>query len=131
MHSEYTMLGLVLLLAIVQIFLAAGARTRQYGIDWNRGARDAAMPPLNPLAGRLQRAQANLFETLPLFVGALLGAAMAGHLGWKTAIGAQLYFWGRLVYLPLYAAGVPTIRSLVWGVALFGLLFELWALLLG
>lgn len=131
MRGEFTMLGLTLLLALVQIFAAAGARTKQYGTRWNMGPRDADMPPLDPLAGRFQRAQANLFETLPLFIGALLGAAAVGHIGWKTAVGAQLYFWGRVVYLPLYAAGVPVVRSIVWGISLLGLLMEVWALLLG
>ena len=131
MRPEFTMLGLTLLLAVVQIFATAAVRTRQYGTQWNMGARDAEMPPLNPLAGRLQRAQANLFETLPLFAAALLGAAAADRLGWKTALGAQLYFWARLIYLPLYAAGVPVVRTLVWSVAMIGLLLEIWALLIG
>lgn len=131
MAVELKLLGATLVLALVQILATAQVRTRQYGTSWNMGARDEAMPPLNPLAGRLARAQANLFETLPLFVGALLGALAAGHLGWKTALGAHLYFWGRLVYVPLYAAGVPVVRTLVWGVATVGLLVELWALLLG
>lgn len=87
--------------------------------------------PLNPLAGRLARAQANLYETLPLFIGALLAAYVAGRLGWKTEIGAHLYFWSRLIYLPLYAAGIPRIRTLVWLVGIVGLLLILWALLFG
>jgi len=41
----------------------------------------------------------------------------------------QLYFWARLIYLPLYAAGVPYVRSLVWLVSLLGIVMLLWALL--
>ena len=63
MPVELTLLGLTLLLAFVQIMAAAHLRTRQYGTKWNTGARDEAMPPLDPLPGRLLRAQANLFET--------------------------------------------------------------------
>lgn len=131
MPIELTLLGATLVLALVQIMLTGQARTKQYGIKWNAGARDEEMPPLNPLAGRLARAQANLFETLPLFIGALLGAAAAGHLGFKTSLGASLYFLGRLVYVPLYALGVPVARSLVWMIATLGLLIVLWALLFG
>ena len=131
MPAELTMLGATLVLALVHVLAAGLARTRQYGRRWNMGARDEAMPPLAPLAGRLARAQANLFETLPLFVGGLLGATAAGHLGVKTAVGAQLYFWGRLVYLPLYAAGVPVVRTTVWAGASCGLVLILWALLFG
>jgi len=106
-------------------------RTQQYGTDWNMGARDEKMPPLNPLAGRLLRAQANLYETLPLFVAALLGAALLDRLGWKTEVGALLYVVGRAVYLPLYAAGVPKVRTLVWSLSLAGLLLVWWALMFG
>ena len=128
---ELTLLGATLMLALVQILAAAQVRTRQYGTRWNMGARDEAMPPLGLLAGRLLRAQANLFETLPLFIGALLGAVAAGRLGWKTELGAHLYFWGRLAYVPLYAFAVTGVRSLAWGVATLGLLLMIAALLFG
>jgi uncharacterized MAPEG superfamily protein len=131
MTIEFTMLGATIVLALVNIMWAGNVRTKQYGIEWNMGARDAAMPPLDPLAGRLLRAQANLYETLPLFIAALLGAAMLNRLGWKTEVGASLYFVGRLIYLPLYAAGVPRIRTLIWGVALIGLALCWWALMFG
>ena len=131
MKIEYIMLGATLALALVNILWAGSARTRQYGSDWNMGARDAKMPPLNPLAGRLLRAQANLYETLPLFIAALLGAAMLDRFGWKTEVGASLYFVGRLIYLPLYAAGIPKIRTLIFGVSLVGLILCWWALMFG
>ena len=131
MKLENIMLGATLALALVNILWAGSARTRQYGSDWNMGARDAKMPPLNPLAGRLLRAQANLYETLPLFIAALLGAAMLDRFGWKTEVGASLYFVGRLIYLPLYAAGIPKIRTLIFGVSLVGLILCWWALMFG
>jgi len=131
MRVEFIMLGTAILLALVQILWAGQLRTRAYGTDWNVGARDAQMPPLPPLAGRVARAQANLFETLPLFFAAVLGAAAAGHLGWKTQAGSVVYVVGRLVYLPLYAAGVPVVRTLVWLGSMVGLLLVVWALLLG
>jgi len=131
MAIELYLLGATLILALVQLLLTAQVRTHQYGLKWNVGARDESMPPLNPLAARLQRAQDNLFETLPLFVGALLGAAYAGHLGLLTNIGAHLYFFGRLVYLPLYAAGIPYARSLVWTAATAGLVLVIAGLMLG
>lgn len=125
------MLGATLALALANILWAGSVRTRQYGREWNVGARDETMPPLNPLAGRLLRAQANLYETLPLFIAAVLGAAALDRLGWKTEIGASLYFLGRLVYLPLYAAGVPKLRTLIWSISLAGLVLCWWALMLG
>ena len=121
MGIELTMLVWALVLAFVQILLFDFARTSQYGLKWNTGPRDENMPALNPLAGRLQRAQYNLYETLPLFIGGVLVAHIAGRENELTAIGAQVYFWGRVVYLPLYAFGIRQIRSLVWLVSTAGL----------
>jgi uncharacterized MAPEG superfamily protein len=131
MRIEFAMLGATIVLALINIMWAGNVRTKQYGIGWNMGARDAHMPPLDPLAGRLLRAQANLYETLPLFIGALLGATALAHLGWKTQLGSSMYFVGRLIYLPLYAAGVPKLRSFTWLFATTGLLLMLWAMLFG
>ena len=121
MTIELTMLVWTLVLAFVQILLFDFARTSQYGMKWNTGARDEAMPPLSPVAGRLQRAQNNLYETLPLFIGGVLVAHIAGRENNITAMGAQVYFWGRVAYVPLYAIGIRQIRSLVWTVSTLGL----------
>jgi uncharacterized MAPEG superfamily protein len=121
MTIELTMLVWALVLAFVQILLFDFARTSQYGLKWNTGPRDENMPALNPVAGRLQRAQYNLYETLPLFIGGVLVAHIAGRENELTAIGSQVYFWGRVVYLPLYAFGIRQIRSLVWLVSVAGL----------
>jgi uncharacterized MAPEG superfamily protein len=122
MTLELKMLAWTLVLAFVQIILFDVARTGQYGLKWNTSPRDEAMPPLSARAERLSRAQANLFETLPLFMGAILIGHVAGVQTAQTALGAQIYFWGRVVYVPLYAFGVPQVRSLVWLVSLAGLI---------
>jgi uncharacterized MAPEG superfamily protein len=129
MTIELKMLAWTLVLAVVQILLFDFARTGQYGMAWNTGARDKEMPPLKPVAGRLQRAQNNLFETLPIFIGAVLIAHAAGRENSVTAIGSQVYFWGRVAYVPLYALGVRMIRSLVWTVSAAGLAAVLYVVL--
>lgn len=131
MTTELTMLAWTLVLAFVQIILFDVVRTRQYGLNWNTGARDEEMPPLSAMGGRLSRAQANLFETLPLFMGFVLIAHLAGRETATTALGAQIYFWARVAYVPLYAFGVKQLRSLVWLVSLAGLVMVAKAVLLG
>ena len=115
------MAGWTLVLAFVQILLFDIARTSQYGMKWNTGPRDGEMPPLSPRAERLKRAQDNLFETLPLFLGAVLIAHVAGKENETTALGAQIYFWARVAYVPLYAWGVRHVRSLAWLISIVGL----------
>jgi len=129
--TELTYLAWTLVLAVVQILWADIARTGQYGLKWNTGARDEEMPPLKPMGGRLFRAQANLYETLPLFAAAVLIATLAHKDGsFLTLWGSRLYVWGRVIYVPLYAFGIKQIRSLVWLVSFAGLLMTIAACLL-
>ncbi|HEY0601222.1 MAPEG family protein [Brevundimonas sp.] len=130
MTPEFILLAFTLILALVQITAAVVARTAELGGKWNVGPRDAEVPPPGRVAGRLMRAQANLFETLPIFAAAVIMAHIAGKDGTLTALGAHLYFFGRLVYLPLYAFGVPYVRSLAWRAASAGLVMVIAALFL-
>jgi uncharacterized MAPEG superfamily protein len=120
MTIDLMMAAWTLVLAFVQILLFDIARTAQYGLKWNTSPRDGEMPPLNIRAERLQRAQNNLFETLPLFLAAVLIAHVTFRANPITALGAQIYFWARVAYVPLYAFGVPHVRSLVWLVSMVG-----------
>ncbi|BCM24549.1 MAPEG family protein [Methyloradius palustris] len=130
MTLELSCLAWLVVLAVVQIMMAGQARTKQYGTQWNVSARDGEMPELNPLAARLARAQANLFETLPLFAIAILIATVANKTNWMTEVGAVTYLIARLVYLPLYAFGVPVVRTVVWMISMLGFLLVLAALAL-
>ncbi len=121
MTIELKMLALSIVLGFLQMVLAAHTASLQRGYLWAAGARDEAKPALTGVAGRLDRALRNFMETFPLFAAAVLMAHVAGCHSWMTEWGAQLYFWARLVYLGLYAAGVFLVRSLVWTVAVLGL----------
>ncbi|UPG71980.1 MAPEG family protein [Roseomonas gilardii subsp. gilardii] len=129
MTLELRLLAWTVVLGIVQLLLAAMATTAQNGLAWSAGARDEKRPP-EGVAARLHRAQSNLMETFPFFAAVILAAHLAGREGAMTAWGAQIYFWGRVVYLPLYAAGVPWLRSIVWAVSMLGLALVLLAVLL-
>ena len=131
MPTEIKILAWGALLLIVHIFAAVHLKTRQYGVTWNMGARDDAVPPLNPLAGRLQRAEANYLETLPIAIIALLGVVVANRTSGSTALGGWIWLGARVAYLPLYAAGVPVIRTLAFAVSIAGLAMVLKPLLIG
>lgn len=128
MSPELIVLAWTLVLALIQVFLPTIGRTIQLGSKWNAGPRDEALPPPTPMTGRLERAQRNLYETLPLFIGAVLAVHVAGRESHLTAIGAHLYLFARIVYVPLYAFGIPVVRSLAWLVSLAGLIMILLAL---
>lgn len=128
MTLELKLLAWTLILAIVQIFLPSMLRNRETGTAYNAGPRDEPGPPVGVVTGRLMRAKSNLYETLPLFIAAILVAHVAGREGTLTLIGAWLYLIARIVYVPLYAAGIPYIRSMVWLVSLLGVVLVIAAL---
>jgi len=128
MSIELKMLAWAILLGLVHIFIAATFATRQRGLMWNAGPRDAVMAPLAGVAGRVGRASNNFLETFAFFAAAVLMLTILQRGSEHSALGAQLYFWARVAYLPIYAAGIPFVRSLVWGVALVGLLLVVAAL---
>jgi uncharacterized MAPEG superfamily protein len=122
MTPELKWLGFSILLGLVHVFVAAGLATRQRGLSWNTGNRGGEVKPLTGMAARASRANANFLETFPFFAAAVLALSIAGRQTPHTALAVQLYFWARLLYLPIYIAGIPYVRTAVWVVSLWGLL---------
>ena len=121
MTTELTVLAWGFILALVHIFAAVRVKTRQYGTKWNVGARDEELPPPQPIVGRLARAQANFFETFPIFAAAAMIVVVADLGDRWTAVGAWLWLGARIVYLPLYAFGVPVVRTIAFLVSVAGI----------
>nr|MBK7068247.1 MAPEG family protein [Deltaproteobacteria bacterium] len=97
-----------------------------------RAARPACAgptPKLSPVASRIDRALRNLLETFPFFAAAALAVVASHRTDAGTALGAQLYFGARLIYVGLYAAGIPYARTLVWTASMVGIVKVLWPLL--
>jgi len=131
MPVELRILALGALLLLVYIFTATRFKTAQYGRKWNVGARDETLPAPNPVTGRTMRAQANLLETFPVAIVALIGVVLANRTSALTALGGWIWLGARVAYLPLYAAGVPVIRTIVFTISMVGLGMVIWPLLFG
>jgi uncharacterized MAPEG superfamily protein len=108
------LLGGVHLVVVGQLHRAAN------GWMWTAGPRDIPGIPLSGVAGRIERAFRNYLETYPFFVAAVLAATATDTSNALTQWGAFSYVMARIVYVPLYASGIPLIRSLAWNVAFFG-----------
>ena len=128
---ELRILGFGALLLLVHIFAAVRLKTRQYGTSWNVGARDEQLPPLDIMAGRLARAQANFQETFPIAIVALIGVVVANRTSASTALGGWIWLGARIAYLPLYAAGIPVVRTVTFTISLVGLAMVLKPLIIG
>ncbi len=128
LSTEFTMLGLAIVLGLFQLMIAARAGNSQRGLKWNVGARDAAPPPVSAVAGRLERASRNFMETFPFFAVTVVILSLAGRHNWATVWGTEIYLAARFIYLPLYGFGVPGLRTLVWLIALLAIILLLVAL---
>ncbi|HUJ47569.1 MAG TPA: MAPEG family protein [Rhizomicrobium sp.] len=121
LSTEFTTLALAMILGFVHLFTATHFITSERGLMWNMGARDNTAPLQGKLAGRLDRAFQNFKETFVFFAASILALAVLGRHNGLTIWGAEAYLAGRILYLPLYALGVPILRTLVWAVATFGI----------
>ncbi len=75
---------------------------------------------------RANGAQANSFEALPFFIGAVVIAHLLGAAQVRLDILAFVYIVLRFIYIAMYVADLPLIRSVVWTLALMvniGILF--------
>jgi uncharacterized MAPEG superfamily protein len=128
MSVELTMLAWSVVLGFVYVFVAAMLGTHQRGLKWNASNRDGEPQPLTGFAARAARANQNFLETFAFFVAAVLAVVVAQHTTPQTALGAKIYFWARLAYLPIYVIGIPYVRTAVWALSFWGILQVLEAL---
>ena len=121
MSADLTWLVWSAALALAQMLVAVLAAMSQVGLPTLAGNREG-MAPLTGLAWRAQRAHLNMLESLVVFAIVVLVAAVADRSNATTALGAALFFWGRLAYALVYLAGIPWLRTGVWAVATAGIL---------
>ena len=112
----------VLVAALLPIVCAGIAKWGMF----TRSRRDGGFDNADPrtwLAGqtewraRANAAQANSFEALPFFIGAVIIAHQLGAHQGRLDILAFLYIVLRLVYIMMYVANMPSVRTAVWAAA--------------
>jgi len=122
---EIQMLCWSAVLGLVQLVIATTLALKDQGPVYNTSPRDLPPPPVTVLTGRLQRAFGNFRETFVYFAVAVLVVTLLDKTNATTALGAQLYFWTRVVYVPVYAAGIPVARTVLWTASVVGLVMVL------
>jgi uncharacterized MAPEG superfamily protein len=120
MKPELMWLVWAVALALVQTLVAVTGAFLQVGLPPLVGNREN-FPALAGWAGRADRAHRNMLQNLVLFTALVLVAVVAGKTNSATLLGAQLFFWARLAYAFVYLAGLPWLRTAVWGVSIAGL----------
>jgi uncharacterized MAPEG superfamily protein len=128
MTLELKLLVWSTVLALIQMLIALLGAIAQVGLVALVGNREN-LPAFDGWAGRAQRAHRNMLESLTMFAALVLVAQVAGKSNAMTALGAQLFFWSRLAYVPAYVIGIPWLRTGLWSVSFAGLLQILWQIL--
>ena len=112
---------------LISVVLGAAIRNQEWtkeGRDIGLGNRDD-LKQATPMGGRADRAAKNSIEAAVFFVPLALIANAAG-LDSEVMQGAQIAFWARIAYVPVYIAGIKYLRSLIWigGVVGYGMMIS-------
>ncbi|MBA3448744.1 MAG: MAPEG family protein [Pseudaminobacter sp.] len=118
--TEISILGWSVVLLLVHIVAQTLSLVKDGGLAYAMSARDEATG-ISSLTDRLTRGLRNFVETYGAFVGLALALAVTGKTGGMGAIGALVWFWARVAYVPIFAAGIPVLRTGVWTVSIVGL----------
>jgi len=120
MSLGFQMLLWSVALAFIQMLVAVSGCILQVGLPKLAGSREG-LAPMTGGVGRSQRAHLNMLENLVLFAPLVLIADIANRNNAVTGLGAQIFFWARLVYAIVYIIGIPWLRTTVWGISVVGL----------
>ena len=113
----------VLIAAILPIACAGIAKSGMFNKPRKDGGYDNDNPRLwlarqTDWRARANAAQANSFEALPFFIGAVIIAQQLGAHQTRLDILAFVWIVLRMMYIMMYVSGLSTVRSLIWTLAL-------------
>lgn len=120
MIPELTYLFYAIVLLILHVVVQATLSDLSKGLGWALGNQDEAREQ-NILAERIQRALRNYLETFPAFAALALLLAVTDSATATSALGAAIWFWARVAYIPARASGLPLVRSVAWLTSLVGM----------
>ena len=75
----------------------------------------------NGFPARTDRAAKNMLENMVLFTALALVASIGGVTDPHVELGARIFYWARLVYIPIYMIGIPVARTAVWALSIVGM----------
>ncbi len=114
MTTDLTMLVATALLCLGIPFIYGLGRFKQPGgAAWAAGNREKALR-VPAWTERAVKAHANLIESLAPFTILVLVAHVSARANSATALGAEIFFWGRVAHLAIYVAGIAYLRTLAW-----------------
>lgn len=118
MTTDLWMLTYTVILCLLTPYIAiTGLALMPGGLVWGMGNRDTPYE-VPAWIDRARRTHANLVENLVPFAALVLVAHVSGKADATTATAATAFFGARVLYTVIYVAGIPYIRTLVYGVGM-------------
>ncbi|MBT0568743.1 MAPEG family protein [Curvibacter sp. CHRR-16] len=106
----------VLIAAILPIVCAVLAKS---GGTYDNNNPRAFLGSLTDWRARANGAQANSFESLPFFIGAVVIAHQLDAVQSRIDVLAFVYIFLRVLYIMAYVGGMGTVRSAIWALGFF------------
>ena len=134
-YARFTVAYWCVLLAVLLPYACAWlAKSQGFGKPRSQGGFDnndprAWLARQQGWQARADGAQANSFEALPFFIGAVIIAHQLGAGQTRLDILAVVFVFLRMIYIAMYVAGLGTARSAFWGIAFFvnvAIFFSAW-----
>lgn len=109
----------VLIAALLPVVCAGIAKSGGFGRPVSAGGYDNRDPRAwlgrqSNWRARANAAQANSFEALPFFIGAVVMALQLGADQGRVDLLCAVFVLLRIAYIGLYVGGLATLRTLVW-----------------
>ncbi|MGC1496896.1 MAG: MAPEG family protein [Sulfitobacter sp.] len=111
--TETTLLAAYGLLVLLTILLQVLGTTRQLSMGYLLSSRDEGRSTTGVTA-RLERALNNSITAMALFAPAILILVVLDRTSSASLLAAQVFLIARIIYLVVYALGIPAIRTLSW-----------------
>lgn len=111
--TETTILAAYGLLVLLTILLQVLGATRQLSMGYLISSRDEGRTTAG-MTARLERALDNSVVAMALFAPAVLMLVVLERTSDTSLLAATVFLVARIIYLPVYAFGIPAIRTLTW-----------------
>lgn len=111
--TELTLLAAYGILIIITLLLQVLGSMSTLSMGYMMSARDEPRE-VGKMTNRIKRALDNSIVAMTLFAPAILLLEVQDKTDANSLLAAQVFLVARIIYLPVYALGVPAIRTLAW-----------------
>ncbi len=127
MSTEIQMLSLTGLVLLLLTIIQGTRNVLALGLPTAAGNQDD-IAPWTGWNDRLNRAVRNAIEAISIFAPVVVAVEFADANNATSALGAQIFFFARLLHAPIFVLGIPYLRTAAWTAGVVGIVMVALAL---